>query len=218
MSVKSGDSGDIARNAKDPLSVAALRRILGEALSLELPYPERPPRPGGKPAAVLALFGEHEGEPALLLTRRTETVDTHKGQMAFPGGKAEPHEIGMGDGAVRTALRETDEEVGIPASRIEVVGELPGLWTVTGFWVTPVVGFLRGPAHEVEIRVQAMEIAETLWIPLARLLAPGTYARELMKVGAVNYPIHVFQVDQYRIWGATGAMIKNLLDRIERVR
>ena len=96
MSVKSGDSGDIARNAKDPLSVAALRRILGEALSLELPYPERPPRPGGKPAAVLALFGEHEGEPALLLTRRTETVDTHKGQMAFPGGKAEPHEIGMG--------------------------------------------------------------------------------------------------------------------------
>lgn len=84
---------------------------LKAALQLDLPYPERMPLVQGIPAAVLALFGSKNGEePELLMTQRTETVEKHKGQMAFPGGMAEP-----GEDHVQTALRETEEELGHPS-------------------------------------------------------------------------------------------------------
>lgn len=192
---------------------------LGDALRLELPYSERPPVLNGTPAAVLILFGcSPDAEVSMLMTRRTEKVVTHKGQMAFPGGHSEPDEAGSEAGLQRTALRETEEEVGIPAESIRVHGRLPGLWTPTGFWITPIVGTLSVPVSETPLRPDPHEIAEAFWIPLSRLRDPGTYRRELMRVGSVSYPIHVYQVGGDRIWGATGAMIKNLLDRLERVR
>ncbi|MCM2278805.1 MAG: CoA pyrophosphatase [Oligoflexia bacterium] len=190
---------------------------LESALKLELPYSERPLTPQGRPAAVLMLFGEHDGKQALLVTRRTDKVETHKGQMAFPGGNCEPEELRGPEGIILTALRETEEEVGIPRDRVRVLGRLPGLWTPTGYWVVPVVGTLLAPAHEVPLRNSVHEIAEALWVPFTVLLEPGVYRRETRKVGTVSYPIHVYQVGGYRIWGATGAMIKNLLDRLEKL-
>lgn len=187
---------------------------LRAALQLELPYPERPPTRDGTPAAVLALFAEYQGEIAVLMTRRTEKVETHKGQMAFPGGHCEPDELCGPEGQRLTALRETEEEVGIPRARVRVVGELPGIWTVTGYWVTPVAGVLEVPAESLRLANDPHEIAEAFWIPLRILAAPETYRREFLTIGAVNYPIHVYQVGEHRIWGATGSMIKNLLDRL----
>jgi 8-oxo-dGTP pyrophosphatase MutT (NUDIX family) len=185
---------------------------LKAALEIDLPYPERMPLIQGTPASVLALFGVSSakgGKLELLMTQRTETVDKHKGQMAFPGGAADP-----GEDRVQTALRETEEEIGIAASKVNVLGRLPGLWTPTGFSITPIVGVLKSDIDETVLRKNEPEIAEAFWIPLSVLLEQGTYKKEFIEREGIRYATHVYQVGQYRIWGATGAMIKNLLDRL----
>lgn len=185
--------------------------ILASALALELPYSERFFIPG-RAAAVLALFGsDRAGGVSILLTRRAETLEHHKGQMAFPGGTVEQGE----DDAV-AALRETDEELGIPPERVRVVGRLPQLSTPTGFQITPVVGLLEGHREDLELRPNRAEIAKVDWIPLSVLLDEGIYQSEFINAGPVRYLIHVYQVGDCRIWGATGAMLKNLLDRLKR--
>jgi 8-oxo-dGTP pyrophosphatase MutT (NUDIX family) len=183
--------------------------VLKQALILELPYPERIFLPGKKAAVLLLIGADEKGEPSLLMTQRTETVETHKGQMALPGGTVDP-----GEDVIQAALRETEEEVGIPTSEIEVLGRLPELSTPTGFQITPVVGVLRNSTASVIMTISAHEIAEAFWIPLAVLRHPETYRSEMLRVGGLSYPIHVYQVNRYRIWGATGSMIKNLLDRL----
>lgn len=208
-----------------------LARKLRAALELELPYQDRPAWPGrgasSRPelaqAAVLALFGitgrRDPSNPSgvfLLLTRRTETVESHKGQMAFPGGRCEPEELLEGR-FEETALRETHEEVGIEARDIRVIGALPGLDTATGFWVRPFVGLLRLPIEEITPRLNAGEIAELVWVPWSILTHPATYRREVFERGSVRFMTHVYQVGENRIWGATGAMIKNLLDRLRKL-
>ena len=189
------------------------------ALAMELPYTERRIDEGGRPAAVLILFGASKDQPSdlsVLITRRTDSVGSHKGQMAFPGGVSEPDEMSAGArGVVQTALRETQEEVGIPVSSVEVLGVLPALTTITHFRVTPVVGFLRELIEGFSLELNTDEIAEAFWVPLSTLMAPGTYRTEHLRVGQVDYPIHVYQVQGHRIWGATGSMIKNLLDRLQ---
>lgn len=183
---------------------------LKSALALDFPYPERMPLIEGTPASVLALFGSRRGgEPELLMTQRTETVEKHKGQMAFPGGMADP-----GEDYVQTALRETEEEIGISASNVSVLGRLPELWTPTGFSVTPIVGLLKTVIEETPIRKNEPEIAEAFWIPLSLLRDLGTYKKEFIERNGTRYATHVYQVGSYRIWGLTGAMIKNLLDRL----
>lgn len=187
---------------------------LRRALMLELPYPERPPFETGTPASVLILFGDYKGNRSVLIIKRAESLGTHQGQVAFPGGILEPEERDVLDGGMHAAIRETEEEVGIPGSEITVLGQLPGLWTVTGFWVTPFVGVLHRAAEEVPLKLNPTETAAAAWIQLAELRASETYRREFKKFGEVNYPIHVFQVGGFRIWGATGSMIRNLLDRL----
>ena len=190
---------------------------LRRALLLDLDYPERAPSQGGKPSAVMALFAMNQGRLSLLVTKRAETVESHKGQMAFPGGRCEPDEIGPGDGPLRTALRETEEEVGIPRDQIRVVGNLPGLWTVTGYWIHPFVGVLRVSAETIQIDADPAETAEAIWVPFEEFTRSGIYRQEFKQVGPVRWPIHVFQMAPHRIWVATGSMIKNLIDRLERV-
>jgi 8-oxo-dGTP pyrophosphatase MutT (NUDIX family) len=184
-----------------------------KALECDLPYRERPPFDSGTPASVLILIGfDGEDQPALLITQRTEQVETHKGQMAFPGGMNEP-----GETDVEAALRETEEEVGIPRSRVRVLGKLPKLWTVTDFQVTPVVGILQGVIADTVIRTSTQEIAETVWVPLKTLHNPETYRQEWIERGEVRFPIHCYYIGPYRIWGATGSMIENLLTRLIRI-
>lgn len=183
---------------------------LKAALSLEIPYPERPHVRAGTPAAVLVLFGvNHAGETQLLMTRRTETVETHKGQMAFPGGVCT-----LGEGCEDAALRETFEEVGLLPRHVQVLGVLDELSTPSGFTITPIVGVLDMPTEQADLLLNPDEIAEAFWIPLRTLLTPGVYRRELASIAGKSYPIHVYQVGPHRIWGATGAMIKNVLDRL----
>jgi len=202
-----------------------LRQKLLGALALKIGYFDRPTpemaataawnsperQSTSTPAAVLVLMGQRRGssEFEFLLTRRTETVEKHKGQMAFPGGMADP-----GETSEATALRETHEEVGIDPASVEVLGELPGLWTPTGFWITPLVGLLKCPIEDASLSYSHAEIAEALWIPLSIMEHPDTYTQELLERGEVRYVTHVFTIKSHRIWGATGAIIKNLLDRL----
>jgi 8-oxo-dGTP pyrophosphatase MutT (NUDIX family) len=191
--------------------VTDFRNKLSSALQVEVPYTERPAlKPGLKKAAVLALFGVSGQEPKVLVTKRTEVVETHKGQMAFPGGICEGDETDE-----NAALRESEEEVGIASSEIEILGRLEEFATPTGFRICPVIGVLHQSIEKIQLQLNPDEIADALWISLSEL--KKVYRRELFSVGAVKYPIHVFQIGEHRIWGATGLMIKNLLDRLDRL-
>src|SRR4051794_2008233 len=132
---------------------SSFERRLASALELEgLGYfrGDRPEAmPVGTPAAVLMLFAG-EDDPELLLTVRTDTVATHRGQIALPGGAADPEDEARG-GLSWTALRETEEEVGIAPAAVRVVGCLPVLWTVTGYSVTPFVAVTGTFARDVVI-------------------------------------------------------------------
>lgn len=193
-----------------------MRERLKTAISLDLPYTFNL-ESKNKPAAVLILFAPHGDDHLILLTRRTDTVETHKGQMAFPGGMKDPSDSSL----VETALRETQEEVGIPPEVIEVIGCLPTLVTITGFDVTPVVAVARKMYSEIKIVPNAHEIAYPVWAPLGTLLSDESYRREYLERDGARFPLDVFYVPGPegvdRVWGVTGILVKNLLDRIRRV-
>jgi 8-oxo-dGTP pyrophosphatase MutT (NUDIX family) len=201
------------------------QQTLDSALQLDVPYSSRTQRElpdeivrNAIPAAVLLLFGFSQSDPDqshLLFIRRTDSVETHKGQMAFPGGHCEPQDL---NSSVTTALRETEEELGIPVGQVLVIGALPTLLTVSGFSISPVVGILKPWVEDTLLKPDPSEIAEALWIPFKTLVSPGTYRYELIQVGTQEYPIDVYQVQNYRIWGATGSMTKNMLDRLAALR
>lgn len=196
---------------------------LVQSLEKDLPYLDRTHRElvesrlaDATPSAVLVLFGFHQSlekpGPSLLYIRRTDSVETHKGQMAFPGGVCDASDL---DQPESTALRETQEEVGIPGENIRVLGRLPSLVTATGFLIHPIVGVLLEKIEMQKLLLSSLEAAEAVWIPLTTLEHPDVYRREFLKVKETEYPIDVYQVQDYRIWGATGSMTKNLLDRFK---
>ncbi|UCE33040.1 MAG: CoA pyrophosphatase [Burkholderiales bacterium] len=165
---------------------------------------ERPPLP----AAVLVPLVAHP-EPSVLLTQRTAHLDQHAGQIAFPGGRTDSKDRS----AIDTALRETEEEVGLPRERIEVIGQLPVYETGTGFRVTPVVG-LVDPGFS--LRLQAFEVDEAFEVPLAFLMDPANHQRRVVEVAGVSRSFfampyrHAEREREYFIWGATAAMLRNL--------
>lgn len=186
-----------------------------ESLKKHIPYSFRSSFKEDKSAAVLCLIGyreEHPSEPHLLLIKRTERVgDPHSGQMAFPGGMFEE---GVDDSHLNTALRETIEEIGINAEElVEVLGGLPSLTTPSQIRIEPFVGVLRQPLEALKIQLQSEEVSHSIWVRLKTL--QSVYKKEKIKRGLMEFETDVFQVNEYRVWGATGAMIRNLLDRLE---
>lgn len=188
-----------------------LKDRIRTALQFDLPYFDRELNIPGKPAAVLILISEDE---KVLLTRRTDTVETHKGQIAFPGGKMDPGEVEP----VQTALREAWEEVGLPRERVEILGEMPPLPVYASHHiVNPVIGSLRALHHEVTLLPQEKETAEIFWVPLKFFLEEKLYSREEREHQGFKYQTHVYQWEHHEIWGATAIMIKNFCDRLKRV-
>lgn len=160
-------------------------------------------QPGATPAAVLVPIIAHPGGFSVLFTRRTTQLKAHSGQVSFPGGRTEP-----GDASpVHTALREAQEEIGLPASRVEVLGQLPAYYTRTGFRVTPVIGLIQPP---LELVPEAREVDEIFEVPLAFLLEPANYRRESRQFGARMATYYVIEHHGRTIWGATAGMLVNL--------
>lgn len=161
----------------------------------------QPPRE----AAVLIPLVMHESGPTVLLTRRTAHLHDHAGQISFPGGGIE-----KGDAdAVATALRETEEEVGLLANFVEVLGILPRYATATGYAVTPVVGLVQ-PGFA--LRIDTFEVEEVFEPPLAFLMNPAHHERRLVDLAGQRrtfYAMPYVAGRRYFIWGATAAMLRN---------
>jgi 8-oxo-dGTP pyrophosphatase MutT (NUDIX family) len=158
-------------------------------------------------AAVLVPLVQREAGLTLLLTRRTDHLRDHAGQISFPGGRVEPED----DGPVATALRETEEEIGLDRRHIEVVGQLPVYSTVTAFQVTPVVGLVE-PGFTLTL--DSFEVAEAFEVPLAFLMDPAHHRHHRFESGgtARRFLSMSWQGPEreYFIWGATAAMLRNL--------
>jgi len=157
------------------------------------------------PSAVLIPIFYKNGEPHLLLTLRTETVASHKGQISFPGGTRENGDSDL----LATALRETFEEVGIRPEDIEVLGELDDLLAVTNFVVTPFVGVFPYP---YDFRVSDDEIAELIEIPLSFFIDPRNRRTEEWLYRGRNATVYFYDYGKYTVWGVTARILKGFVD------
>jgi 8-oxo-dGTP pyrophosphatase MutT (NUDIX family) len=164
------------------------------------------PEVAGSPAAVLIGITDRP-EPGVILTRRTETLRRHAGQIAFPGGRIDPGD----DGPVGAALREAEEEIALPPSLVEVVGTADRYRTVTGFEVTPVLGVV--PPDLTLIPAEA-EVAAVFEVPLAFLLDTANHVEATAQYQGRERHYYEILWGERRIWGATAAMLVNLSRRL----
>lgn len=163
-------------------------------------------RPGEPtPAAVLIPIVMREQGPTLLLTQRTAHLTDHGGQVSFPGGRVDPEDIS----AIATALRETEEEVGLDRRHIEVIGILPDYFTGTGFKVTPVVAIVHPP---FDLLADPFEVAEIFEVPLAFLMDGMNHQRRTAEFpnGIGRRTFYAMPYERFFIWGATAGMLRNL--------
>ena len=158
-------------------------------------------------AAVLMPLIDRPDGITVLFTRRSDNLSDHAGQISFPGGRVE-----AGDhDATDTALRETEEEIGLPRRRIEVVGELDICVTGTGFSVVPVVGFISPPLDlGRDLVLDRHEVAAAFEVPLDFLLDPRNHQRRRAIARGRRREFYVLAWEEHTIWGATARMLVNL--------
>jgi len=160
------------------------------------------------PAAVLVPLVNRPDGLTLLLTQRSADLPDHPGQISFPGGRVEPGDATL----AHAALRETAEEVGLAATQIAVLGELAHYETVTGYRVTPIVGWVDPP---FTLRPDPLEVADVFEVPLAFLLDPRNQQRHFRMLGETRRDFWAIPYRERYIWGATAAMLL-ILDRTLR--
>ena len=148
----------------------------------------------------------HGPQPGILLTKRTATLSSHAGQVAFPGGRMDP-----GETAIEAALREAQEEVGLPSGLVEVTGQLPDYVTSTGFCISPVIGLLAPGFHPVPA---AAEVEEVFELPLSVLLDPSAPERRSREWKGRSREFWVWPHARHYIWGATAAILVHLAHRL----
>lgn len=161
------------------------------------------------PAAVLVPLVERDAGIHLLLTRRTMHLRDHAGQISFPGGRVEPDDAGP----LATALRESREEVGLREDQVDVAGYLPARAVVTGFAVTPVVGFVPSDVAHV---ADPHEVDQVFEVPLSFLRDPANRIDALRSWGGVDIPICEYHYGEHRIWGATAQIVEEFVTTIYR--
>jgi 8-oxo-dGTP pyrophosphatase MutT (NUDIX family) len=161
------------------------------------------PIPTGRerPAAVLLLLYERAGEPVTLLTRRSQHVGGHKGEISLPGGAPEPGDESL----YATALRECWEEVGVEPAAVTLLGALdPVLTVVTNYAITPFVARLARPVFTPNPR----EVDQLIELPLRRLIEPGALREELWQRDGVPRTIYFYSYGAHVIWGATARILR----------
>lgn len=156
-------------------------------------------------AAVLVPLIDRSRELTVLLTQRTDHLHDHAGQVSFPGGRIDP---GDAD-AIDAALRETEEEVGIPRDRVDIAGRLDDYVTGTGFCVTPVVGFVNTP---FAVKPDPFEVADVFEVPLSLVLDRNNFERHSRVWKGRERQFYVLPFEDRNIWGATAGMLVNLCE------
>ena len=155
------------------------------------------------PASVLFPIVMREDGATVLLTRRAEHLKDHPGQISFPGGRAEASDASP----AHTALRETEEEIGLSSAHIEIIGYLPDYLTVTGFCISPVVALITPP---FALRPDPFEVAEVFEVPLAFLMDAANHQQRSAFFRGELRPYLAMPYGDYFIWGATAGIIKTL--------
>jgi len=161
-----------------------------------------------RPAAVLIAIADAPGGAEVILTKRASHLKHHPGQIAFPGGKLDDGDADL----VSAALREAEEEIGLPRDLVSVLELMPIHETVTSYEVTPVIAVLNGDFDPVP---ELGEVAEIFRVPLAFLMDPSAYRVERRRWRGVWRQFYVVPYGPYYIWGATARMLKSLADRVE---
>ncbi len=167
------------------------------------------PQAALRPASVLIALVERSGQQQVVLTRRTEALRHHAGQISFPGGRIEASDIDP----VAAALREAHEEVGLLPAHATPLGYLDPFATITGFHVYPVVARVH---PDFVARRDPSEVDEVFEAPLSFLLEPGNARRFEVDYRGRKRSLVEFLYRDYRIWGATAAMLVNLRERLEQ--
>jgi 8-oxo-dGTP pyrophosphatase MutT (NUDIX family) len=152
------------------------------------------------PAAVLVPLVERAEGLTVLLTQRADTLKDHAGQISFPGGRIDPEDAD----AWAAALREAHEEIGLVKELVEFAGYLPDHVVVTGFRVTPCVGFVR---PEYQLRIAAAEVHDAFEVPLDFILDSANHKARQRQVGGTSFEVHDIPYGGRNIWGATAGML-----------
>jgi 8-oxo-dGTP pyrophosphatase MutT (NUDIX family) len=160
-----------------------------------------------RPAAVLVPIVDRAEGLTVLLTQRPETMPTHAGQIAFPGGKMDRGD----DSPVATALREAEEEIGLDRTRVDLLGFLDCYQTGTGFRVVPVVALVAPP---FTLRVDPREVADVFEVPLAFLMDRSNHHTHSREYRGVTRHFYAMPYGERYIWGATAGMLRNLYERL----
>jgi 8-oxo-dGTP pyrophosphatase MutT (NUDIX family) len=177
----------------------ALRRTLAARA------PQRREAPGAKAAAVLiALFPGPHGEPHVWLMLRPKALRAHSGQVALPGGKRDAEDPDL----ITTALREAEEEIGLPRAAVEVLGEADDLVTGTGYVITPVVGWIHAPFEPL---INPHEVSRLFSAPFATFRDAGLI--ELIPIEAIRRNVRAYRVEGEIVWGATAMILSALAER-----
>jgi 8-oxo-dGTP pyrophosphatase MutT (NUDIX family) len=168
-------------------------------------------RPDLVHAGVLILLFRKQGELHVLLTKRSSDVEHHRGQISFPGGGVDETD----ENIIATAVRETEEEIGIPSSMFKILGLFDDTWTPSGFRITPVIGYAE---TRPDVHASPTEVEEILEMPLSFFLdARNERVKQLMR-GGTSVDVYFYTYGSSEIWGATAAMLRSLVRALDSIQ
>ncbi|TNH43243.1 CoA pyrophosphatase [Photorhabdus luminescens] len=174
---------------------------------LQLPPPPKRLSDNTRHAAVLLPI-ICKPKPTLLLTRRSDTLRSHAGQVAFPGGVADPQDKSI----IATALREAEEEVNIPPQKVQILGQLAPLNSINGYLVTPIVGLLP---PGLSLHSNPTEVSKIFEVPLSEALSLSSYHYLDVNRRGQQHRIYFYWYQQHLIWGLTAAIIHQLAQQVQ---
>lgn len=210
------DSTYTIQDVKQALSIADFDAYSAQSKMIPAARQSRrdPDKPGkARLGCVLMLLYPIDGELHMVLTRRRDDLNSHAGQMSFPGGQREGDED-----LVMTALRETEEEIGLSAGSVEVIGDLTPLYIPpSDFEVHPFVAYY-GNGHRPDFTPNPDEVAEIFEVPLRQLLDPTFRGEQPWDIRGQRIIVPYYAVDDYKVWGATAMMISEFAERLRAVR